>query len=62
MKKITFLFLIFASIAYSQLVGPKIVVPNPNHDFGDIIQGEKVQHNFVVTNTGGNGAVFHCAL
>ena len=56
-KKIAFLFLIFASLAYSQLVGPKIVVQSPNHNFGDIVQGEKVQHNFVVANTGGDKLV-----
>jgi len=56
-KKIAFLFLLFASAAYSQLIGPKIVVQQPEHDFGDIIQGEKVQHNFVVTNTGGDKLV-----
>jgi len=53
-KKIVFLFLLFASAAYSQFYGPKIVVQNPNHNFGDIVQGEKVQHNFVITNTGGD--------
>lgn len=53
-KKIAFLFLIFASVAYSQLIGPKIVVQQPEHDFGDIVQGERVSHNFVITNTGGD--------
>ena len=53
-KKIAFLFLVCASVAYSQLLGPKIVVQQPEHDFGDIVQGEKVSHNFVVTNTGGD--------
>lgn len=48
------LSLVFSSFAYSQLIGPRIVVPQPEHDFGDIIQGEKVSHNFVVTNTGGD--------
>jgi LEA14-like dessication related protein len=56
-KKIAFLFLLFASIAYSQFYGPKISVKDSNHDFGDIVQGEKVQHNFVVTNTGGDKLV-----
>src|SRR4030067_3357442 len=56
-KKIAFLFLIFIAIAYSQLLGPKIVVQQPLHDFGDIVQGEKVQHNFIVTNTGGDALI-----
>ncbi|RPI75481.1 MAG: DUF1573 domain-containing protein [Ignavibacteriales bacterium] len=51
---VIFLFLIFASIGNAQLMEPKIVVPQPEHDFGDIVQGEKVSHNFVITNTGGD--------
>ncbi len=54
MKKLAFLFLIFATVSYSQLIGPKIVVQQSEHDFGDIVQGEKVTHNFTVTNTGGD--------
>jgi uncharacterized cupredoxin-like copper-binding protein len=53
-RKIVFLLFVFISAAYSQLMQPKIVVQQPVHDFGEIIQGEKVQHNFVVTNTGGD--------
>ena len=52
--KIAFLFLLIASVAYPQLMGPKIVAQETSHDFGDIIQGEKVQYNFMVTNTGGD--------
>jgi uncharacterized cupredoxin-like copper-binding protein len=50
--KILFLVFLFAAIAYTQALGPKISVQSPEHDFGDIIQGEKVQHNFILTNTG----------
>lgn len=50
-KIIPFVFL-FVAMGYSQFTGPKIVVQIPEHDFGEIIQGEKVQHNFVVTNMG----------
>jgi len=53
-KKISLLVFLFTAFVYSQLLDPKIVVQVPEHDFGDIIQGEKVQHNFSVTNTGGD--------
>lgn len=53
-KLIVLLVFLFSSFAYSQLMGPKIVVQQPEYDFGDIIQGEKVSHNFIVTNTGGD--------
>ncbi len=53
-KKISLLVFLFTALGYSQILEPKIVVQNPDHDFGDIVQGEKVRHNFVVTNTGGD--------
>lgn len=51
-KKISLLIFLFASLSYSQVVGPKIVV-NPNeYDFGTVTSGEKVKSDFLVTNTG----------
>lgn len=32
--------------------GPAITWENTSHDFGDILQGEKVEHAFQFTNTG----------
>jgi len=32
--------------------GPQISWENPSHNFGDIIQGDKVEHVFKFTNTG----------
>jgi len=37
-----------ASVAH----GPVINWDNPTHDFGDIYQGDKVEHSFKFTNTG----------
>lgn len=53
-KKTALLVIIFFITSYSQIFGPKIVVPITDHDFGDIIQGEKVQYDYVITNTGGD--------
>lgn len=51
-KKILALSYLFISISYSQLLGPKIIFQEKEHDFGTVIQGEKVKHSFLVTNTG----------
>lgn len=45
-------FMIF-SIVHSQVVGPKISVPEGTFDFGDIVEGDVVSHEFIVHNTGG---------
>lgn len=50
----TFVFIIFLiSAANAQLIGPKISFQQTEYDFGDVVQGEKVHYNFIVTNTGG---------
>jgi len=40
------------SVSYSQYSGPKIVSQEKEYDFGTVVQGEKVKHNFVITNSG----------
>lgn len=45
------LFLI-VSIINGQNQGPKIVAPEPKYDFGNIIEGQRVSHEFVVKNEG----------
>ena len=52
-KAIGFVFFSTAFII-AQVIGPKISVLHPYHNFGDIIQGEKVTHNFTITNSGGD--------
>jgi hypothetical protein len=32
--------------------GPRIVLPEDTHDFGEIMQGESISHTFVVRNAG----------
>ncbi|MDV3309741.1 MAG: DUF1573 domain-containing protein [Cyclobacteriaceae bacterium] len=39
-------------VATSQVSGPVITWKESSYDFGDIRQGEKVEHTFVFTNTG----------
>lgn len=47
-------FLLFSSIAFAQLLQPKLVLQQTSFDFGDIKQGEKVSHIFVLSNSGGD--------
>lgn len=52
MKMFIFLcFLITASLI-AQVDSPKIIVPEKEHNFGNINEGEVVSHNFVVYNRG----------
>lgn len=53
-KKILISSLLFVSISCAQLVGPKAVVQQKNHDFGIIEQGETVSTSFIIVNSGGD--------
>jgi hypothetical protein len=48
--------LTFAGVVFGQTVekasGPVIAWEKATHDFGDMAQGDKVEHNFKFTNTG----------
>ncbi len=56
MKKIallfTFFILAFANQVQAQESVPVISFKENSIDFGDIVQGQKVEHTFVLTNTG----------
>ena len=56
MKKIALLFiffiLAFANQVHAQETVTVISFKENSIDFGDIVQGEKVEHTFVLTNTG----------
>ena len=54
MKKLLLIIVALSSLSFAQLVGPKLVAQQDEHDFGDIKQGEKVTHVFVLTNSGGD--------
>jgi uncharacterized protein (DUF58 family) len=58
MKKLGFLLglftlvLVFGASAQESASGPVISFKEKSIDFGDIVQGAKVEHTFVLTNTG----------
>ncbi|MGC3944837.1 MAG: DUF1573 domain-containing protein [Chryseolinea sp.] len=59
MKKYFFLLIVlafagqgFAQVATAKANGPAITFEKSSHDFGDIVQGDKVEHVFKFTNTG----------
>lgn len=53
-RKVSVLFLVFTAVSFAQLLAPKLSIQHSTHDFGDITQGEKVSHNFVISNVGGD--------
>lgn len=53
-KNLPFVFFLFSSIVFAQLMQPKLVLQQSSFDFGDIKQGETVSHTFVLTNSGGD--------
>jgi hypothetical protein len=51
--KISFiLFLFIVSITNAQFIGPKITSLEKEFDFGQIVEGSIVVHDFVITNDG----------
>ncbi len=54
MKKLFLIFFALSSLSFAQLMGPKLVVQQTEYDFGNIKQGVKVTHIFVLTNSGGD--------
>jgi len=53
-KNLLFVFFLFSSLLFAQLMQPKLVLQQTSFDFGDIKQGETVSHTFVLTNSGGD--------
>lgn len=54
MEKIFILICLLTSLVYAQKAGAKIYADKIAYDFGKIKAGEKVTHNFVVFNKGGD--------
>lgn len=48
------LFLLSTAIVFPQLLGPKVGVQQLEHDFGNINEGDVVNHSFVISNNGGD--------
>ena len=54
MRKTFYFIILFTSLSFAQLLTPKLILQQDEYDFGDIKQGEKVSHTFVLTNGGGD--------
>lgn len=54
MKKIVLLFLALSSMVFAQFGDSKIIPNEKEFDFGDILEGEQVSHNFIIINGGTN--------
>ena len=54
LKKVLLFSALLISISFAQLLGPKAVVKQTEYDFKSIEQGKIVDHNFTITNTGGD--------
>lgn len=54
---VTCLFICLASIVNAQTAGAAIVWDKSAHDFGDIVEGDKVEHTFKFTNAGSEALV-----
>jgi hypothetical protein len=53
-KKVLLFSILFISISFAQLLEPKAVIKLSEYDFKTIEQGKIVDHNFTITNTGGD--------
>ena len=51
-KILAALFLFFSFTGVLWAGGPQIKVLEPNHDFGEVSEGETVSHEFIIQNTG----------
>ena len=47
-----FSFLIPASSWAAEKAGPGMLIPEPVYDAGSVDQGTRIQHDFIVKNTG----------
>lgn len=52
MKSKIFILLLFAVSVFAQKQGAKISAAEPKYDFGELIEGQRVSHEFVVKNDG----------
>ncbi len=53
-KNLFVVFFLFSSLAFAQLFQPTLILQQTSFDFGDIKQGDKVSHTFVISNGGGD--------
>jgi len=53
-KNLFVVFFLFSSVVFAQLFQPTLILQQTSFDFGDIKQGDKVSHTFVIYNSGGD--------
>lgn len=51
-KKILVLSCLLISVSYPQLFGPKLTCQQKEYNFGTVVQGVMVKHNYLISNTG----------
>ncbi|HSL90026.1 MAG TPA: DUF1573 domain-containing protein [Ignavibacteriaceae bacterium] len=54
LNKIFAVLFLLTSVSFAQMIGPKAVVQQKVHDFGDVNQGEIVKASFLISNSGGD--------
>jgi len=52
MKKYILMFLFFSVIIVAQTKKPRIFSPNAEHNFGDVFEGDVVEHEYEIVNQG----------
>jgi hypothetical protein len=52
MRRFLVIVLLYSSLIFAQLQGPKIFLPADTHNFGTVKQGEIVKHVFPIVNKG----------
>lgn len=54
LPRVLSILLLLSTISCAQMIGPKAVVQQKLHDFGDVNQGEIVKTSFIISNSGGD--------
>lgn len=54
LHKILFAMFFLGSVTLAQMIGPKAVVQQKVHNFGEVQQGKSVSTSFVISNSGGD--------
>lgn len=53
-RKLFSLLIFLTTLNFAQLIGPKITTQELSYNFGTITQGQKVNYDFYITNSGGD--------
>jgi len=53
-KSVLVFLIVMTSISFAQIMGPKAAIKQTEYDFKNITEGKIVDHDFTITNTGGD--------